>query len=146
MASSLPFQNLTAIAGQLASGQVSSIEVTQAVIDQTQAVDDRVNAFISTDSADALAQATAADQRRAAGESRGPLDGVPIAMKDVIAVRDQPLTAGSKMLENFISPYDATVTTKLKDAGVVLWGRANCDEFAMGSSTENSAFKTTANP
>ncbi|MDA8528310.1 Asp-tRNA(Asn)/Glu-tRNA(Gln) amidotransferase subunit GatA [Opitutaceae bacterium] len=146
MASSLPFQNLTAIADQLASGQVSSIEVTQAVIDQTQAVDDRVNAFISTDSADALAQATAADQRRAAGESRGPLDGVPIAMKDVIAVRDQPLTAGSKMLENFISPYDATVTTKLKDAGVVLWGRANCDEFAMGSSTENSAFKTTANP
>jgi aspartyl-tRNA(Asn)/glutamyl-tRNA(Gln) amidotransferase subunit A len=146
MASSLPFQNLTDIADQLASGQVSSIEVTQAVIDQTQAVDDRVNAFISTDSADALAQATAADQRRAAGESRGPLDGVPIAMKDVIAVRDQPLTAGSKMLENFISPYDATVTTKLKDAGVVLWGRANCDEFAMGSSTENSAFKTTANP
>ncbi len=146
MASSLPFQNLTDIADQLASGQVSSIEVTQAVIDQTQAVDDRVNAFISTDSADALAQATAADQRRAAGESRGPLDGVPIAMKDVIAVRDQPLTAGSKILENFISPYDATVTTKLKDAGVVLWGRANCDEFAMGSSTENSAFKTTANP
>jgi aspartyl-tRNA(Asn)/glutamyl-tRNA(Gln) amidotransferase subunit A len=146
MASSLPFQNLTDIADQLASGQVSSIEVTQAVIDQTQAVDDRVNAFISTDSADALAQATAADQRRAAGESRGPLYGVPIAMKDVIAVRDQPLTAGSKMLENFISPYDATVTTKLKDAGVVLWGRANCDEFAMGSSTENSAFKTTANP
>jgi len=146
MASSLPFQNLTDIADQLASGQVSSIEVTQAVIDQTQAVDDRVNAFISTDSADALAQATAADQRRAAGESRGLLDGVPIAMKDVIAVRDQPLTAGSKMLENFISPYDATVTTKLKDAGVVLWGRANCDEFAMGSSTENSAFKTTANP
>ena len=146
MASSLPFQNLTDIADQLASGQVSSIEVTQAVIDQTQAVDDRVNAFISTDSADALAQATAADQRRAAGESRGPLDGVPIAMKDVIAVRDQPLTAGSKMLEKFVSPYDATVTTKLKDAGAVLWGRANCDEFAMGSSTENSAFKTTANP
>ncbi|GAB5559342.1 MAG: Asp-tRNA(Asn)/Glu-tRNA(Gln) amidotransferase subunit GatA [Synoicihabitans sp.] len=146
MAASLPFQNLTAIVDQLASGQVSSVEVTQAVIDQTQAVDDRVNAFISSDSADALAQAAAADQRRAAGESRSPLDGVPIALKDVIAVRDQPLTAASKMLENFVSPYDATVTTKLKDAGAVLWGRANCDEFAMGSSTENSAFKTTANP
>ena len=146
MASSLPFQNLTDIADQLASGQVFSVEVTQAVIDQSQAVDDRVNAFISTDSTDALAQAAAADQRRADGESRGPLDGVPIAMKDVIAVRDQPLTAGSKMLEKFVSPYDATVTTKLKDAGAVLWGRANCDEFAMGSSTENSAFKTTANP
>ncbi|MBT5901526.1 MAG: Asp-tRNA(Asn)/Glu-tRNA(Gln) amidotransferase subunit GatA [Opitutaceae bacterium] len=146
MAHSLPFQSLTQVADQLAAGQVSSVELTQAVIDQTQAVEDRVNAFISTDSVDALAQAAAADQRRAVGELLGPLDGVPIALKDVIAVRDQPLTAGSKMLEKFVSPYDATVTTKLKDAGAVLWGRANCDEFAMGSSTENSAFKTTANP
>ncbi len=146
MAQSLPFQTLTEVADQLSTGSVSSVEVTQAVIDQTQAVDDRVNSFISTDVPDALAQAQAADTRRAAGESRGPLDGVPIAMKDVIAVRDQPLTAGSKMLEKFVSPYDATVTTKLKDAGAVLWGRANCDEFAMGSSTENSAFKTTSNP
>ncbi|MDB4473452.1 Asp-tRNA(Asn)/Glu-tRNA(Gln) amidotransferase subunit GatA [Opitutaceae bacterium] len=146
MPSSLPFQTLTAAADQLAAGQVSSVDLTQAVIDQAAAVEPRVNALISSDSSDALTQAAAADQRRAAGESRGPLDGIPIALKDVIAVRDQPLTAGSKMLEKFVSPYDATVTTKLKAAGAVLWGRANCDEFAMGSSTENSAFKTTANP
>lgn len=146
MATSLPFRNLAQVADQLASGDISSVELTQAAIDQTTAVEDRVNALISSNAEDALAQARAADARRAAGESRGPLDGVPIALKDVIAVRDQPLTAGSKMLENFVSPYDATVTTKLKAAGAVLWGRANCDEFAMGSSTENSAFKTTANP
>lgn len=146
MATALPFQNLTQVADQLASGGISSVELTQAAIDQTTAVEGRVNALISSDAADALAQARSSDARRTAGESRGPLDGVPIALKDVIAVRDQPLTAGSKMLEDFVSPYDATVTSKLKAAGAVLWGRANCDEFAMGSSTENSAFKTTANP
>jgi len=82
----------------------------------------------------------------AAGQSRGALDGIPIALKDVIAVAGQPLTASSRMLANFVSPYDATVTTKLKNAGAVLWGRLNCDEFAMGSSTENSAFHPTGNP
>lgn len=146
MSTSLNSQTLAALAAQLESGSLSSVELTQAMIDRVEAVDDRVNAFISTDPEDALAQAKASDLRRAAGEARGPLDGIPIALKDVIAVRDQPLTAASKMLENFVSPYDATVTTKLKNAGAVLWGRANLDEFAMGSSTENSSFKTTANP
>ena len=146
MSTSLNAQTLAALAAQLEAGSLSSVELTQAMIDRVAAVDDRVNAFISTNPEDALAQAKASDSRRAAGKALGPLDGIPIALKDVIAVRDQPLTAASKMLKNFVSPYDATVTTKLKNAGAVLWGRANLDEFAMGSSTENSAFKTTANP
>jgi aspartyl-tRNA(Asn)/glutamyl-tRNA(Gln) amidotransferase subunit A len=146
MSISLNSQTLSDLSAQLASGSLTSVELTQAMIDRTVAVDDRVNAFISTNPDDALEQAKASDVRRTAGNPLGPLDGIPIALKDVIAVRDQPLTAGSKMLENFVSPYDATVTTKLKEAGAVLWGRANLDEFAMGSSTENSAFKTTANP
>ena len=146
MSTSLNAQTLAALAAQLEAGSLSSVELTQAMIDRVAAVDDRVNAFISTNPEDALAQAKASDSRRLAGKALGPLDGIPIALKDVIAVRDQPLTAASKMLENFVSPYDATVTTKLKNAGAVLWGRANLDEFAMGSSTENSAFKTTANP
>ncbi len=146
MSTDLCFSSLAQVSAQLAAGEVSAVQLTQAVIDQTAAVDARVQAFNSTNVEDALAQARASDQRRAAGQARGPLDGIPIALKDVIAVKDQPLTASSKMLENFVSPYDATVTEKLKAAGAVLWGRANLDEFAMGSSTENSAFKPTCNP
>ena len=118
----------------------------QAVLARTKAVDAKVQAFNSFDEADALAQARASDARRAAGRASGPLDGIPIGIKDVISVAGQPLTASSKMLANFVSPYDATVTRKLKDAGAICWGRLNLDEFAMGSSTENSAFKTTCNP
>ncbi len=118
----------------------------QAVIARTRAVEPAVHAFNSCDEADALAQAAASDARRAAGQSRGPLDGIPVGLKDVIAVANQPLTASSKILGNFVSPYDATVTRKLKDAGAVLWGRLNLDEFAMGSSTENSANGPTCNP
>ena len=122
------------------------MELTQALIDRKEAVDEKVQAFNSLDKDGALAQAEAADQRRAAGESLGSLDGIPIGLKDVISVKDRPLTCSSKILENFVSPYDATSTTKLKDAGAVLFGRLNMDEFAMGSSTENSAFKTSFNP
>jgi aspartyl-tRNA(Asn)/glutamyl-tRNA(Gln) amidotransferase subunit A len=146
MSPDLPFQPVTALAALLASGRVSSVELTQAFIARTKAVEDRLHAFNSHDEADALAQAMAADARRAAGQARGPLDGIPIGCKDVIAVEGQPLTCSSRMLANFISPYDATVTRKLRDAGAVLWGRLNMDEFAMGSSTENSAFQPTANP
>ncbi len=146
MADEITFSSLTDLADRLAAGQLSAVEITQACINRTGAVDEQVRGFNSTDAEDALAQARAADERRAAGQSRGPLDGIPIALKDVIAVKDQPLTASSKMLEHFVSPYDATVTEKLKNAGGVLWGRANLDEFAMGSSTENSAFGRTANP
>lgn len=122
------------------------MELTQLVIDRTKEVDARVRAFTSFDAVDALAQAEASDERRKAGAVRGPLDGIPIGIKDILAVEGQPLTCSSKMLANFVSPYDATVTVKLKEAGAVLWGRLNMDEFAMGSSTENSAVQTTCNP
>ncbi len=140
------FRTIADLATALAAKEISSVELTQAVVARTKAVDDRVRAFNSFDEVDALAQAAASDARRAAGQERGLLDGVPIGFKDVIAVAGQPLTASSRMLANFVSPYDATVTTKLKNAGAVLWGRLNCDEFAMGSSTENSAFHPTGNP
>jgi aspartyl-tRNA(Asn)/glutamyl-tRNA(Gln) amidotransferase subunit A len=146
MSSELFFKPLTELADLLAAKTISSTELTQAVIARTKAVDFQVKAFNSFDETDALSQAAASDTRRAAGQARGPLDGIPIGFKDVIAVAGQPLTASSKMLANFISPYDATVTQKLKQAGAVCWGRLNLDEFAMGSSTENSAFHTTRNP
>jgi aspartyl-tRNA(Asn)/glutamyl-tRNA(Gln) amidotransferase subunit A len=134
------------LSAALAGGELSAVELTEAVVARTQAVDARVQAFNSSDAEAALAQAAASDVRRATGRLRGPLDGLPVGLKDVIAVKDQPLTASSKMLANFVSPYDATVTTRLRDAGVVLWGRLNLDEFAMGSSTENSATQPTRNP
>jgi aspartyl-tRNA(Asn)/glutamyl-tRNA(Gln) amidotransferase subunit A len=146
MSSAVFHQTITRLAAALASKQLSAVELTRAVIARTAAVDARVRAFNSHDADDALAQAAASDARRAAGQARGPLEGIPIGLKDVIAVRDQPLTASSRMLANFVSPYDATVTTRLRNAGAVLWGRLNCDEFAMGSSTENSAFHPTGNP
>jgi aspartyl-tRNA(Asn)/glutamyl-tRNA(Gln) amidotransferase subunit A len=146
MSSELYFKPITELSGLLAAGRVSAFELMQMIVARTKAVDERVRAFNSFDEADALAQARAADERRAAGQARGPLDGIPIGLKDVIAVAGQPLTASSRMLANFVSPYDATVTRKLKGAGAVVWGRLNLDEFAMGSSTENSAFRPTCNP
>ncbi|MDR2675926.1 MAG: Asp-tRNA(Asn)/Glu-tRNA(Gln) amidotransferase subunit GatA [Opitutaceae bacterium] len=134
------------LAGALAKKELSSVELTRAVIDRAAAVEPRVRAFTSWDAADALAQARAADERRAASLARGPLDGIPIGIKDNIAVTGQPLTASSKILAGYISPYDATVITRLRAAGAVIWGRLNLDEFAMGSSTENSALGATANP
>lgn len=146
MAAEIHYQTIATLAARLAAGELSAVELMQAVIDRTRAVDDRVRAFNSRDEADALAQAAASDARRAAGEARGLLDGIPVALKDVIAVEGQPLTASSRMLADFVSPYDATVVKKLRQAGAVLWGRLNLDEFAMGSSTENSAFGATHNP
>jgi aspartyl-tRNA(Asn)/glutamyl-tRNA(Gln) amidotransferase subunit A len=140
------FKPATELAAALEAKKISAVELTQAVVARTKAVDARVRAFNSYDEADALAQAAASDARRAAGQARGPLDGIPVGMKDVISVAGQPLTASSKMLANFVSPYDATVTEKLRRAGAVVWGRLNLDEFAMGSSTENSAFGATRNP
>jgi len=142
----LHFQTIAELSARLERRELSAVELMQALIARTQAVEPCVHAFNSRDEADALAQAAASDARRATGQARGPLDGIPIGLKDVIAVRDQPLTASSRMLQNFVSPYDATVTRRLKDAGAVLWGRLSCDEFAMGSSNENSAFGPVANP
>ena len=122
--------------------------MTQACLDQIQRVDGSIHAFLSYDAPDALAQADAADQAIAAGATRAerPLLGVPIALKDVLAVKNQPLGCASKILAKFTSPYDATVVEKLKAAGAIVFGRLNMDEFAMGSSTENSAYVTTRNP
>jgi len=133
---------------RLGSRQVSSRELTQACLDRIGQVDNQLKAFLSYDAADALTQADAADKKLASGvtHKQQPLLGIPIALKNVIAVQGQPLTCGSKILSNFIAPYDATVVRKLKDAGAVILGLLNMDEFAMGSSTENSAFQITKNP
>ncbi len=148
-----PLYHLTIaeLGARLQAGSVTSVELTQAVIARTRAVEARVHAFNSFDAEDALAQARASDERRARARASGapapgPLEGIPIGIKDVISVAGQPLTASSRMLANFVSPYDATVISKLKAAGAVCWGRLNLDEFAMGSSTENSAFFATSNP
>ncbi len=146
MSSELFYQSVTDLSALLAAGKLSSVELATALIGRRQAVDGRVRAFNSFDEADALAQARAADARRTAGQPRGPLDGIPVGMKDVIAVAGQPLTCSSRMLADFVSPYDATVTRRLREAGAIPWGRLNMDEFAMGSSTENSAFRATCNP
>ena len=139
---------ISELAARLAARTVSSREITQACLDRIARVDGKIHAFISHDARDALAQADAADQLLAQGvrPADRPLLGIPVAIKDVLAVKNQPLNCGSKILGNFISPYDATAIEKLKAAGAVVFGRLNMDEFAMGSSTENSAFGLTCNP
>ena len=146
MSDDLCYSTISELSALMGQGKLSSVELMTAMVARTKAVDARVKAFNSFDEADALAQARASDGRRAGSKSAGLLEGIPIGMKDVISVAGQPLTASSRMLRNFVSPYDATVTGKLKGAGALCWGRLNLDEFAMGSSTENSAFHTTANP
>jgi aspartyl-tRNA(Asn)/glutamyl-tRNA(Gln) amidotransferase subunit A len=145
MLNQLSVAELTA---KLATREVSARETVQACLDRIQSVDRQLHAFLSCDEADALAQADAADKALASGATHAqkPLLGVPVAVKDVIAVKGQPLNCGSKILGHYVSPYDATVVEKMKAAGAIVFGRLNMDEFAMGSSTENSAFGVTRNP
>ncbi|GAB2614150.1 Asp-tRNA(Asn)/Glu-tRNA(Gln) amidotransferase subunit GatA [Streptomyces capparidis] len=133
-------------AAAVASGETSATEVAQAHLDRIDAVDEKVHAFLHVDREGALAAARAVDERRAKGEPLGPLAGVPLALKDIFTTKGVPTTVGSKILEGWIPPYDATVTRRLREAGVVILGKTNMDEFAMGSSTENSAFGPTGNP
>ncbi|MFS7874075.1 MULTISPECIES: Asp-tRNA(Asn)/Glu-tRNA(Gln) amidotransferase subunit GatA [Streptomyces] len=134
------------IAARIASGEVTAVEVTEAHLARIEAVDEKVHAFLYVDREGALAQARAVDAKRERGEELGPLAGVPLALKDIFTTRGIPTTVGSKILDGWIPPYDATVTQRLRDADVIVLGKTNMDEFAMGSSTENSAFGPTGNP
>ncbi|MDF2711235.1 MAG: aspartyl/glutamyl-tRNA amidotransferase subunit, partial [Nonomuraea muscovyensis] len=130
----------------IAGGETSAVEVAEAHLDRMAEVEPKVNAFLHVDREVTLAQARSVDERLKAGERLGPLAGVPIAHKDIFTTRDMPTTAASKILEGWHPPYDATVTRRLREAGLVILGKTNLDEFAMGSSTENSAYGPTRNP
>jgi len=130
----------------LAKGEITSVSLTKQHLDRIADVDNEVKAFLHVDTESALAQAASVDADRAAGKPLGPLAGVPLALKDVLAQEGVPTTAGSKILQGWKPPYDSTVVAKLKAAGVVILGKTNMDEFAMGSSTENSGYGPTFNP
>ena len=139
-------QTAAQMAQALAKGETSSVELTQVHLAQIAAVDSKVKAFLHVDNDGALEQARAVDAKRAKGEKLAPLAGVPLALKDVLVQKGVPTTAGSKILQGWKPPYDSTVVAKLKQAGVVILGKTNMDEFAMGSSTENSGYGPTFNP
>ena len=144
-APSLPAATVAGLAKGLNAGEFSSVELTEACLGRIAASQPGLNAFITVTAEAALAEAVAADARRRAGRA-GPLTGVPIAHKDIFCTQDVLTTCGSRMLSNFVSPYDATVVAKLREAGTVALGKLNMDEFAMGSSNETSFFGPVRNP
>ena len=137
---------IAAARDRLARRDISASELTAAVAAQIERVEPRLHSFITLTPDLARQQAAESDARRQRGESLGPLDGIPLAIKDMIHVRDVRSTAGSRVLGDFVAPFDATVSARLRAAGAVCVGKANCDEFAMGSSTENSSFGPARNP
>src|SRR5262245_57992110 len=132
--------------GKLSRGDVSSEALTSQFLQTIRSRDAKIRAFLHVDEQGALGQAHAIDARRKQGERLGTLAGLPIVVKDVLCTAELPTTCGSKILQNFVPPYDAHVITRLKQADAVLIGKTNMDEFAMGSSTENSAYQVTRNP
>ena len=139
-------QEAAVLARAIAEGEVSAEEVTRAHLDRIDAVDERVHAFLQITGDAALEAARAVDRKRSEGIPLGPLAGVPIAVKDVLTMRGVPTTCGSRVLEGWRPPYDSAVVERLRAADMIMLGKTNMDEFAMGSSTEHSAYGPTHNP
>ncbi|AKU93317.1 Asp-tRNA(Asn)/Glu-tRNA(Gln) amidotransferase subunit GatA [Vulgatibacter incomptus] len=137
---------LAGLAASLGRKELSSLEATQACLERIEATDPKIGAFLHVDAEGALAQARASDERRAMGASLGPLDGVPVALKDIFCTKGIPTTCGSKILEGFVPPFDSSHVIRLAQAGAVMVGKLNMDEFAMGSSNETSAYGPCRNP
>jgi aspartyl-tRNA(Asn)/glutamyl-tRNA(Gln) amidotransferase subunit A len=133
--SDLVHRSAADLAAALERGETTSVEITQAHLDRIAAVDEQVHAFLHVDPEGALAAARESDARRADGRPASALDGVPVAVKDVLTTKGLPTTCGSRMLQGWVPPYDATVVARLRAAGLPILGKTNMDEFAMGSST-----------